>query len=93
MKRERIEAIPKRVEVVLLAEGRFATKPGIDLTRFLDNVLESAAISRAAANYRNTIAKVSGGTTCSKRGAGCTCTTVTMWTTMCFWSSSRRKTP
>ena len=40
MKLPRIEAIPKQVDVITLADGRFATKPGIELERFLDNILD-----------------------------------------------------
>ncbi len=38
MKRNRIEAVPKRVEIVTLADGTFPVKPGIDPTPFADAI-------------------------------------------------------
>ncbi|GEP03071.1 hypothetical protein [Methylobacterium oxalidis] len=40
MRLARIEPVPKRVEFITLADGSFATRPGIDLERFLDNILD-----------------------------------------------------
>jgi hypothetical protein len=38
MKRSRIEAVPKRVEIVTLADGTFPVKPGIDPAPFADAI-------------------------------------------------------
>ncbi|WP_298956619.1 hypothetical protein [uncultured Methylobacterium sp.] len=40
MKADRIEARPKAVELVLLSDGTFAVKPGIDFERFKTNIAE-----------------------------------------------------